>query len=34
MFDFNPKEYIELNEDLKHMTEIEAKNHYENAGYK
>ena len=32
--DFNPKEYIELNEDLKDMTEIEAKIHYENEGYK
>ena len=32
--DFNAKEYIELNEDLKHMTEIEAKNHYEYHGYK
>ena len=32
--DFNPKEYIELNDDLKHMNEIEAKMHYENEGYK
>ena len=32
--DFSAKDYIELNEDLKHMNEIEAKNHYENEGYK
>ena len=32
--DFNAKEYIVLNEDLKHMSEIEAKLHYEYNGYK
>lgn len=32
--DFNPKYYIELNKDLQHMTEIEAKTHYEYHGYK
>ena len=32
--DFIWKDYIELNEDLKHMTEFEAKNHYEYSGYK
>ena len=32
--DFNPKDYIELNKDLQHMTEIEAKTHYEYQGYK
>ena len=32
--DFNPKDYVELNEDLKHMTEIESKIHYEYQGYK
>ena len=32
--DFNPKDYIELNKDLQHMTEIEAKTHYEYHGYK
>jgi hypothetical protein len=32
--DFNVKEYIELNEDLKDMTELQAKNHYEHYGYK
>ena len=30
----NVKEYVELNEDLKHMTEMEVKVHYENDGYK
>ena len=28
--DFNPKTYIELNEDLKDLTELQSKNHYEN----
>jgi hypothetical protein len=32
--DFNAKEYVELNEDLKNITELEAKNHYEFHGYK
>ena len=32
--DFSAKEYIELNEDLKHMNELQAKIHYENHGYK
>jgi hypothetical protein len=32
--DFNTKEYIELNEDLKDMTEITAMIHYEHYGYK
>jgi len=32
--DFNAKTYIELNEDLKHMTEIQSKIHYEYDGYK
>ena len=32
--EFNAKIYIELNEDLKNMTELEAKVHYENDGYK
>jgi hypothetical protein len=32
--DFDPKIYIELNEDLSHMTEEEAKIHYEYTGYK
>ena len=32
--DFNPKDYIELNKDLQHITEIEAKTHYEYHGYK
>ena len=32
--DFNAKEYIVLNDDLKHMSEIEAKLHYEKYGYK
>jgi hypothetical protein len=32
--DFNSKEYIDLNEDLKGFTELHAKNHYENEGYK
>jgi hypothetical protein len=32
--DFDPKIYIELNEDLVHMTEEEAKLHYEYEGYK
>jgi hypothetical protein len=32
--DFNATDYIDLNEDLKHMTNIEAKNHYANYGYK
>ena len=32
--DFNALEYIELNEDLRHMSEIEANAHYENYGYK
>jgi hypothetical protein len=32
--DFDAKAYIELNDDLKHMTEIEANTHYENYGYK
>jgi hypothetical protein len=31
---FNAIEYIELNEDLKNMTELQAKNHYEHYGYK
>ena len=31
---FNVKTYIELNEDLKDFTELQAKNHYENDGYK
>ena len=31
--DFDPKSYIELNDDLKHMTEFEAMSHYENQGY-
>jgi hypothetical protein len=34
--DFNAKEYIELNEDLRYlnMNELEGKVHYENHGYK
>lgn len=32
--DFNPKHYIELNQDLQHMTEFQAKTHYEYQGYK
>ena len=32
--DFNAKSYIELNEDLKHITELQSKNHYEFCGYK
>ena len=31
--DFDSKSYIELNDDLKHMSEIEAIIHYENQGY-
>jgi hypothetical protein len=31
--DFVSKDYIELNEDLKHMTEIEVKTHYKYYGY-
>ena len=31
---FNAKIYIELNEDLKDFTELQAKIHYENDGYK
>ena len=34
LHDFNAKEYIELNDDLQHLTETEAKLHYENHGYK
>jgi hypothetical protein len=30
----NTKDYIDLNEDLKDINEIEAKNHYEHDGYK
>jgi len=32
--DFEPKEYKELNEDLQHLTDLEAKNHYEYYGYR
>jgi hypothetical protein len=32
--DFVSKDYVELNKDLQHMTEIEAKIHYEYNGYK
>ena len=32
--DFVPKDYIELNNDLKNMSEVEAKFHYECYGYK
>jgi hypothetical protein len=32
--DFNWKAYIELNDDLKNMNEIQAKEHYEVAGYR
>jgi hypothetical protein len=32
--DFDPKEYKELNDDLKDMTNLEAKYHYEHFGYK
>jgi len=32
--DFNAKNYIELNLDLRHMSEDEATNHYECSGYK
>ena len=32
--DFNVREYIELNEDLKDLSEFQAKIHYENYGYK
>ena len=32
--DFISTIYIELNEDLKHLTELQAKIHYENEGYK
>jgi hypothetical protein len=32
--DFNSSIYIELNEDLKDLSDIEAKIHYENEGYK
>jgi hypothetical protein len=31
---FNPKDYIELNEDLTNLTELQAKLHYEYEGYK
>jgi len=31
---FVAKDYKELNEDLQHMTEIEAKKHYEYDGHK
>ena len=32
--DFEPKEYKELNEDLQHLADLEAKNHYEYSGYR
>ena len=31
--DFNPKDYIELNEDLHNLTKLQSKKHYENIGY-
>ena len=32
--DFSAKDYIDLNEDLKDINEIEAKNHYKHDGCK
>ena len=33
-YDFNAKIYIELNEDIKYFTDLQAKIHYENEGFK
>ena len=32
--ELNSKIYVEINEDLKDFTELQAKLHYENYGYK
>ena len=34
LIDFDWKTYLELNKDLNNMNELEAKNHYDNHGFK